>query len=114
MWYIALVTGTQWNAAIDGALASTQGTFTDWSLPNINQLITICNFSTVTNAILNYSPFNIAITTTTDRIWTSTTVASSTTSAWGLFTNGGISNIVKTTTQSYIIVRKFIPADFGL
>ena len=114
MWYRVPVTTANWNTAIDGAEASTQGTFTDWSLPNINQLITICNFSTVTNSVLNYSPFNIAITTTTDRIWTSTTVASSTTSAWGLFTNGGISNIVKTTTQSYIICRKFIPADFGL
>ena len=115
MWYIALVTGTQWNAAIDGALASTQGTFTDWSLPNINQLISICNFSTVTNSLLNYSPFNIAITTTTDRIWASTTVPSSpSVNAYALYNLGQISGTGKSTSQSYIICRKFIPSDFGL
>jgi hypothetical protein len=114
MWYIALVTGTQWNAAIDGALASTQGAFTDWILPNINQLISICNFSIVTNSLLNYSPFNIAITTTTDRIWTSTTTPSATVNAYTLYNLGQITGTGKSTTQSYIICRKFIPADFGL
>lgn len=114
MWYRVPVTTSNWNTAIDGAEASTQGGFSDWFLPNINQLISICNFSITTSSLLNYSPFNIAITSTTDRIWTSTTVPSSTTNAFGLFTNGGLSNIGKTTAQSYIICRKFIPADFGL
>lgn len=114
MWYRVPVTTSNWNTAIDGAEASTLGGFSDWFLPNINQLISICNFSITTSSLLNYSPFNIAITSTTDRIWTSTTVPSSTTNAFGLFTNGGLSNIGKTTGQSYIICRKFIPADFGL
>jgi hypothetical protein len=114
MWYIALVTATQWNGAIDGALASTQGTFTDWVLPNINQLISICNFSTVTNALLNYSPFNIAVTTSTDRIWTSTSLPNSTTTAYTLQSNSTFAGTGKSTSQSYIIVRKFIPSDFGL
>lgn len=114
MWYANPTISANWNTAIDGALASTQGGFTDWFLPNINQLITICNFSIATNSSLNYSPFNIIVTGTTDRIWTSTTVANSTTNAFGLFTNGGLSNIGKTTAQSYIICRKFIPSDFGL
>lgn len=114
MWYISLTNGTQWNGAIDGALASTQGTFTDWVLPNINQLISICNFSTVTNALLNYSPFNIAVTTTTDRIWTSTTAPNSTTTAYTLQSNSTFAGTGKSTTQSYIILRKFIPSDFGL
>ena len=114
MWYANPTISSNWNTAIDGAEASTQGGFSDWFLPNINQLITICNFSIATNSSLNYSPFNIIVTGTTDRIWTSTTVANSTTNAFGLFTNGGFSNIGKTTAQSYIICRKFIPSDFGL
>jgi hypothetical protein len=115
MWYIALTTATQWNGAIDGALASTQGGFTDWALPNINQLISICNFSIATNSLLNYSPFNIAITTTTDRIWTSTTVPSTpSVNAYCLYNLGQITGTGKSTTQSYIICRKWIPSDFGL
>jgi hypothetical protein len=114
MWYIGLTTATQWNGAIDGALASTQGAFTDWILPNINQLVSICNFSTVTNALLNYSPFNIAITTSTDRIWTSTTFANTTANAYTLQSNSTFAGTGKSTSQSYIICRKFIPSDFGL
>jgi hypothetical protein len=114
MWYIALTTATQWNGAIDGALASTQGTFTDWVLPNINQLVSICNFSTITNALLNYSPFNIAVTTSTDRIWTSTTLPNTTGSSYTLQSNSTFAGSGKSTSQSYIICRKFIPSDFGL
>jgi hypothetical protein len=114
MWYIALTTATQWNGAIDGALASTQGGFTDWALPNINQLVSICNFSIGTNALLNYSPFNIAVTTSTDRIWTSTTFANTTANAYTLQSNSTFAGTGKSTSQSYIICRKFIPSDFGL
>ena len=114
MWHIALTTATQWNAAIDGALASTQGTFTDWVLPNINQLISICNFSTVTNALLNYSPFNIAVTTSTDRIWTSTTTPNASANVYTLQSNSTFAGTGKSTSQSYIICRKWIPSDFGL
>jgi hypothetical protein len=114
MWYIALTTATQWNGAIDGALASTQGAFTDWFIPNINQLVSICNFSTVTNSLLNYSPFNIAITSASDRIWTSTTLPNTTASAYTLQSNSTFAGSGKSTSQSYIICRKFIPSDFGL
>jgi hypothetical protein len=114
MWYIALTTGTQWNGAIDGALASTQGGFTDWALPNINQLVSICNFSIATNSLLNYSPFNIAITSASDRVWTSTTLPNSTASAYTLQSNSTFAGSGKSTSQSYIICRNFIPSDFGL
>ncbi len=114
MWYRTPTTATQWNGAIDASQLSTQGGFTDWLLPNMNQLISICNFSTVTNALLNYSPFNIAITTSTDRIWTSTTLPNSTTNAYTLQSNSTFAGSGKATTQSYIICRKFIPSDFGL
>jgi hypothetical protein len=114
MWYIALTTGTQWNGAIDGAMASTQGAFTDWFLPNINQLVSICNFSIATNSLLNYSPFNIQVTSASDRIWTSTTFANATANAYTLQTNATFAGTGKSTTQSYIICRKWIPSDFGL
>jgi hypothetical protein len=114
MWYIALTTATQWNGAIDGANASTQGGFTDWALPNINQLVSICNFSITTNSLLNYSPFNIAVTTSTDRIWTSTTFANTTANAYTLQSNSTFAGTGKSTSQSYIMCRKWIPSDFGL
>lgn len=114
MWYRVPVTTTQWNGAIDGAEASTQGGFSDWFLPNINQLISICNFATVTNALLNYAPFNIAITASTDRIWTSTTTPNASANAYTLQSNSTFAGTGKSTSQSYIICRKFIPADFGL
>jgi hypothetical protein len=114
MWYIALTTATQWNGAIDGALASTQGGFTDWALPNINQLVSICNFSIATNSLLNYSPFNIQVTSASDRIWTSTTFANATANAYTLQTNATFAGTGKSTSQSYIICRKWIPSDFGL
>jgi len=114
MWYTNVTTTTQWNNAIDAAEASTQGTFTDWFIPNMNQLITICNFSIATNSLLNYSPFNIPITSASDRIWTSTTFANATANAYTLQTNATFAGTGKSTSQSYIICRKFIPSDFGL
>ena len=114
MWYINVTITTQWNGAIDAAEASTQGGFTDWFIPNINQLITICNFSIATNSLLNYSPFNIPINSASDRIWTSTTFANATANAYTLQTNATFAGTGKSTSQSYIICRKFIPSDFGL
>lgn len=114
MWYRVPTTATQWNGAIDAAFASTLGGFTDWFLPNMNQLISICNFSISTNALLNYAPFNIAVTTSTDRIWTSTTTPNASANAYTLQSNSTFAGTGKSTSQSYIICRKFIPADFGL
>lgn len=114
MWYRTPTTTSNWNTAIDGALASTQGGFSDWVLPNMNQLISICNFATVTNALLNYAPFNIAVTASTDRIWTSTTTPNASANVYTLQSNSTFAGTGKSTAQSYIICRKFIPADFGL
>jgi len=114
MWYRIPTTLLNWNSAIDGALASTQGGFTDWALPNVNQLVSICNFPIVTNALLNYFPFNIAITSNVDRIWTSTTLGNTSTSAYTLQANSTIAGSGKSTSQSYIICRYFALSDMGL
>lgn len=111
MWYRVSTSGT-WNQAIDGSLASTRGGFTDWFLPNKNQIITICNYSST--MITNYSPFNININSVATRLWTSTTDPNGTTSAFSITAVNFFQSFTKTSTHSYIYCRQFIPSDFGL
>lgn len=113
MWYKVPVSGT-WNNAIDGADSSTQGGFSDWFLPNINQFATILNFTNSVGSLLNYAPFSLTQTSTATRLFTSTTNAGGTTGAFALSDLQIFSATTKVTTCNYIICRKFIPADFGL
>jgi len=114
MWYVNVTISVNWNTAIDGAEASTQGGFSDWFLPNINQFSTILNFANSVGSLINYSPFNLTQTSTATRIWLSTTNAGSTTAAWTISDLQVFSSTTKTTSCSYIICRKWIPSDFGL
>jgi len=114
MWYVNPTIASQWIGAIDGAEASTQGGFSDWFLPNINQFSTILNFANSVGSLINYSPFNLTQTSTATRIWLSTTNAGSTTAAWTISDLQVFSSTTKTTSCSYIICRKWIPSDFGL
>mgnify|MGYP000179497745 CR=1 FL=1 len=111
MWYKIPNAVDTWNNAIDGCLAYTNGTFTDWFLANINQHMTIISWEA--GAIgLNYAPFSISA---AEFYWTSTTLPSGTTNAIRL---NNISSLpvaaIKTGTNKYLYCRKFIPADFGL
>jgi hypothetical protein len=95
-----------WNDAVDGALVVSIGTFTTgWRLPNINELLNICNYENgsgnYTN-LINYFPFNI-----TGDLWSST----------ALYTFGGSFSWTITPTNmtyqgtgtsiKYIAVRNF-------
>jgi hypothetical protein len=97
-----------WANAIDGALAVSLGTFTTgWRLPNINEIICICNWSLAANRYLAYSPFvlNGAVT-----YWSSTTNAVTTTAAQTFVNNTAvIGSTSKTTSTSmrYFAVRTF-------
>lgn len=76
-WY-KVINGADvtWNAAIDGALALSIGSYTSgWRLPNKREMENIANYNLA--SIFNYSPFNISNT-----IWLSTTYAASNTLAY--------------------------------
>ena len=97
-----------WASAIDGALATSIGTFTTgWRLPNIQELFSLANWS-VEN-VFNYSPINLG--TSTLAYWSGTTRAAASTFAQRLFNaqTTVISSVVKTTSVShrYIPCRVF-------
>lgn len=111
MWYRIPNAIDTWNNAIDGCLAYTGGTFTDWFLSNINQHNTIISWS-ATAIGLNYAPFSIS---SAEFYWTSTTAPSSTTTAIRINNLTSIPAAAsKTGTNKYLYCRKFIPSDFGL
>jgi len=77
-YYTIGASDVTWNAAIDAAAALSVGGFTSgWRLPNIHEMLSICNYQLT--QLLNYSPFNV-----TNTLWLSTTYAASTTLAYTL------------------------------
>jgi hypothetical protein len=76
---------TDFNTAIDNALALSIGGFgTGWRLPNRNELFSILNHGVATS-VLNYAPFSITADT---NIWTGTTNNITTTNAFVLASTG--------------------------
>ena len=108
MWYRVSTTGT-WNTAIDAAVASTQGGYTDWIIPNVQQIMGICNYSL--SNLINYAPFNIDLTTS---MWTSTTQPSATVNAMVMQLNNATAGLGKSNTRQYMFCRKFTMSDLGL
>jgi hypothetical protein len=109
MWYRVSAIG-QWNTAIDGAVASTQGGFTDWVIPNVQDIMTICNYSLA--IMTNFVPINLDLTGTS--VWTSTTQPSATVNAMQAQANNSIVGLGKSNSRLYIFYRKFTMADLGL
>jgi hypothetical protein len=97
-----------WDNSIDGALAVSLGTFTTgWRLPNINEIISICNWSLAASRYLAYSPFllNSAVT-----YWSSTTNAVSTASSQTFVNNTAViatTSKTASTSMRYFAVRTF-------
>lgn len=109
MWYRIPASGG-WSTAIDGANAATTGGYTDWFLPNLPQLVGICNYSV--SIMTNYVPFNIDITGTA--LWTSTTQPSATVNAMLAQANNALVGVGKSNTRLYIYCRYFALSDMGL
>lgn len=100
MWSKTYISPDQiWTVAITTAEASVLGGHTDWHLPNIMEYMTILNFGSVN--MLNYAPFN----TIANFLWSSTTVSSATTAAYGAAGNFAITTGAKSGSQFYMICR---------
>ena len=98
---------SNWDTAIDNALAYSVGTFTSgWRLVNKRECENLQNMSIV-GAALNYSPFNY---NTSASLWTSSTNPDTTTEAyrWNL-TQKVLTGLVKTsvTNMRTLAVRTF-------
>ena len=103
------VSGSNWNDAIDDALAYSDGTFTSgWRLPNIKELQNITNFNYAYYPI-DYYPFNL-MGIQYRNLWSSTSLASGATiNAWYFeAAYGQTKYVAKTQTAIYSIpVREF-------
>lgn len=121
MWYRVLSGLVNWNTAIDNAEASTQASYTDWRIPNMNEMMSIINAGTGSG--LDYSPFNQPALTSNAFLWTSTTALSITTWAQTWFYGhvsvqyrGILDPIIKTnsTQGKHYLCRNFTLSDLGL
>ncbi len=89
-----------WDGHIDGALAWTQGVYSDFFLPSLRQLETIMKLAGKT---FNYAPFSTNANTTH---WTSTTTIISTLQAYRNNRDAGIFDDVKTGLRNAYYCRK--------
>jgi hypothetical protein len=89
-----------WNNGIDNSLSLTFAGFAIWRMPNNIEINSIANFELT--AVHNYSPFNI-----NSEMWSSTTYAPATSSAWRIQAVGvwGVSG--KTNSRDVYPVRTF-------
>lgn len=76
-----------WNDTTVFALGLVYGGFDNWRMPNLNELLSICNHSIANPTI--WSPFTDVQTDNYSGYWTSTTYAPNTIMAWIARFNGG-------------------------
>jgi hypothetical protein len=89
-----------WNTAVDGALATSIGSFTSgWRLTNRNEMENLINNGS-SSGVLNYAPFSYTIDV---NCWTSTTARYDTTRAYILGSNstGWVYALPKTSPSAY-------------
>lgn len=114
MWYV-LPFGVvaNWTAANSGAEASTQAGYTDWFLPNLNELESLRNMGQ--SDTMNYAPLSVAATPFAN-IWTSTTNPNNTAQAYRLTPVEGSANPLAKGSGGvyYMICRYFTKEDLGL
>jgi hypothetical protein len=106
-WFY-LATQVVWATAIADALASTQGGYSDWVLASKSQIETLVNIAALYSPeALSYSPLSIVIGTGANGIWTSTTLAALTTSAFEFVRTGDYNFVAKTpATRRQLYCRK--------
>ena len=89
-----------WNNGIDNSLALTHGGFSVWRMPNNTEINSIADFGLT--AVHNYAPFNI-----NTEMWSSTTYAAATSSAWRIQQLGSWGASGKANTRDVYPVRTF-------
>lgn len=87
-----------WEPALEFAINSTFCGYTDWRLPNINELVSIINFSRIFPAL----DADIFINTNPTWYWTSTTYMAITTRAWVVKSIDGLVNPVEKDVAYYV------------
>lgn len=104
MWYGIKSSTMDWEDAIDGAVASTQGGYSDWYIPPKNiydELMSIGVYSTELPGFNN---------TDINKNWTASTIASVTTQAYVYYSSGseiyGYKLTKTNNTYYYVMVRK--------
>ena len=114
MWYRIPTATSNWNAAIDGAVASTVGGYSDWRLNNMIELLGVCEYEIPSSQLilLNYAPFNIDVNGQGERLWCSDRAESSRYQT--LIENGNFQAQASTANQSYIYTRLGLLTDLGL
>ena len=99
--------GTDWNAAIDGALTKSIGTFTSgWRVCNLREFTNIMNYGVATTR-LNYAPFN---STVNNNMYTSTTYVNLGIQCYFVTTSNGVTGVVSKTANfggRYMACRDF-------
>jgi len=104
-WVYKGISTSNWNAAIDGALAHSVLGYSDFRLPNKDEIESLCNDSII--PCMDWWPFALS---SDFFFWSSTTVLNDTTKAKQLAsanadTNGNMVFGLKTSIQSRIYVR---------
>jgi len=101
MYFRTVQSLATWNDAIDNALASTEGGFSDWFVTNLNQITSLINFEST--APLTSPPINVNV-----QLWLSDTDDSNTLNAMQILSgyNNMIDRAAKTATKEYIFCRK--------
>jgi hypothetical protein len=100
-WYRVLnsFTRADWSTSIISATASTAVSFSDWRIPNLEELSTISQ--KFVNVSFNYAPFNLTM-----NAWASTTRIASTTQAYYIQGTPSLNGVLaKTTLRDNVICR---------
>jgi hypothetical protein len=102
VWMQAVYTDTiTWEDALVYAESLSFAGQTDWRLPNIKELQSIC-LQTISNPTISNSFFSVGL----KKIWSSTTLPNQTTKSWFLDSRVGIATYdVKTNKHSVLCVR---------
>lgn len=114
MWIVTpFGTYASWDLAIQAAEATSYAGYTDFYVPNINELESLRNLSV--SDTMSYSPLGV-MSTPYANIWSSSTNPNATTEAYRINpVNGNVNGLAKSTGSVYVLFcRKFTRTDLGL
>lgn len=115
-FYRITATSISWANAMSLANASVQAGFSNWAIPSRKETINLYNeeVSGGSPIGLNFSPMNIIVSASSERLWTRTT-GGIVTRAYCAIENGSFQGLNKTTTTNdFFLVRQFTYAELGL